>query len=81
MFRSTVLFSSIISMALLTGCITTRYLNGNELSVTYASVIWEVDRVEAFKQAREHCGFYNRVARLAETNSEDNLMTFHCIER
>ena len=80
MFRSTVFFSSIISMALLTGCITTRLMSGNSRSVTYGGVIWDMDRTEAFRLAGIHCRRYSRVAQLAESNSEDSLMTFHCVE-
>ena len=87
MLRSTVLFSSIISMALLTGCASTYYLDGNDYSVTFRG-----ERTEAFKQAREHCGFYEKATRLAETIPDRSIedcwlcperatFTFHCIER
>ena len=83
MLRLTVIFSSMISMTLLMGCVTTNLTDGDSRSVTYDGVFWEIDRTEAFRLAGTHCRRYGSAAELAETRTVgmgEQQLTFRCTD-
>ncbi|MBK69504.1 MAG: hypothetical protein CMF54_06925 [Legionellales bacterium] len=74
-------FFLIALACLLAGCwITTYEIVGNSRSVTYGGVVGDKDLSEAYKQAAIHCSRFSRVAELSNTDSEDNIATFRCVE-